>query len=177
MKNIKTYEMFISDKSESANESLKSVVVGTMLSLSTLLSNDIKADSISNTKQQTSTTQGDKSFSTYQDLRRNLIEELKKVGDIDDASLSNVKQHLIYDPIESLNIKEVNTTLKKYCDKMGYKDLSFILSNISKIDIDSKISKEKYSENKKVLLGIIKTLNMDADTDTKSKERKMKNID
>ena len=173
MKNIKTYEMFISDKSESVNESLKSVVVGTMLSLSTLLSNDIKAsvktDSGPLYHRSTSLRSklsGDYYYNVnkYPQYRDTLIKELSKI-DIKDESLIKIFTHLRNDDINDLDIKSINRDLKQYCNLKSYDKLSKILNRIDNNELSNILSNingigNHNTEPELIILKFIKTLNM-----------------
>jgi len=157
MKHLKTYESF----GEPTNENLKSIVAGTLLTISSLISNDIKgqqdmfdpANPIGYTNPMSpnnpsgimnpanpnslyymndNNTGGDLYYTYYRDQ---MLKELSKI-DIKDSTLIQIKNDLSKEDVLDVDVDKVTSELKQFCDNKGYSDLSSILGDVDDIDVD-----------------------------------------
>lgn len=159
MKKLKTFESFNND--EPVNESLKSVVAGTLLAITSLISKDIKGQQdmfdptnpigytspmspnnpsgIMNPANPNSIyymNQDDNSGSLYYTYYRDqILEELNAI-DIKDTLLVKIKNDLSKEDVLDVDVDKVTSELKSFCNKQGYTDLSSILNDVDDIDVD-----------------------------------------
>lgn len=159
MKRLKTFESFNND--ESVNENLKSVVAGTLLALTSLISKDAKGQQdmfdpgnpigytnpmspnnpsgIMNPANPNSIyymNQDDNSGSLYYTYYRDqILKELSAI-DIKDTLLVQIKNDLSQEDVLDVDVDKVTAELKSFCDKQGFTDLSAILNDVDDIDVD-----------------------------------------
>ena len=190
MKHLKTYESF----GESTNENLKSIVAGTLFTISSLISKDIKGQQdmfdpgnpigytnplspnnpsgIMNPANPNSiyymnddNTGGSLYYTYYRDQ---MLGELNKIS-IKDTLLSQIKNDLSKEDVLDVDVDKVTSELKQFCDSKGYTDLSSILEDVDDIDVDklNAMDKSDVEPLKKHLLNITYNLHrMSNDIDT-----------
>jgi len=163
MKYIKTFESY--NNIESVDESMKSVISGALLGLSTLVSGPVSGKSILDPSNPMGITNpisplnplnNDESdeLSSYDVHRVELLEELDKI-DIKDANLLKVKSLIEREPSSKDEFNEILNLLRGFAESNGFNDVVPIIDSISDIDIDRINDLEYREENRKHLQNIL----------------------
>lgn len=162
MKYIKTFESYRSV--EKVDESLRSVISGALLSLSTLVSGPASGKSILDPSNPIGLTnpisplnplnsQSDE-LSSYDVHKLELLKELDKI-DIKDADLLKVKSLIESAPNSKEEFNEILNLLRGFAESNGFNDVVPIIDSISDIDIDRINDLEYREENRKHLQRIV----------------------
>lgn len=162
MKYIKTFESYRSI--EKVDESLRSVISGALLSLSTLVSGPASGKSILDPSNPIGLTnpisplnplnsQSDE-LSSYDIHKVELLKELDKI-DIKDADLLKVKSLIESAPNSKEEFNEILNLLRGFAESNGFNDVVPIIDSISDIDIDRINDLEYREENRKHLQRIV----------------------
>jgi len=143
-----TFKKFESFQIEPQNESLKSILIGALMSLSTLSpgqdmldpSNPIGLTSpISPLNPNSPLYYGNqksgpsKEEIEFTNLRDNILSEINKVN-ITDSNLSKIKSDLSQD-IHKIDVDMVIVELKSFCRDNNYTDLASAMDTLSRVDI------------------------------------------
>ena len=161
MKYIKTFESY---RMEKVDESLRSVISGALLSLSTLVSGPASGKSILDPSNPIGLTnpisplnplnnESDE-LSSYDVHKVELLKELDKI-DIKDADLLKAKSLIESEPSSKEEFNEILNILRGFAESNGFNDVVPIIDSISDIDIDRINDLEYREENRKHLQRIV----------------------
>lgn len=161
MKHLKTFENY---QIETQNESLKSVILGALMTLSTLahgqdLLNPANPISPLNPSNQSPS----KEEIEFNQLREDILAEINSIR-LDDSNLIKMKTELSKD-IHNIDVDKVIGELKSYCLTNNLTDLSEVMDTLSKVDI-SKL--KRGSEQRDRLVVMISDLKKMAELDKNS---------
>ena len=141
MRHIELYSNF-----EPQNESLKGIVIGSLLSLSSLIGNAHSSINIFQSK--------------TEDIQKNIQSEIDSINSPYDSDLQSIMAHVypLYNKDDGNkeihgNIDVVFSLMKKYAIKKNYTDISKVLTNLDLKEI-GKMEDESGGDKKKFLTAI-----------------------